>query len=517
MSEDVDERIARLERRAQRERDARGEAERLLKEKSLELYRANQTLARFTADLERRVEERTRELDVARERAIEIANQDQLTGLANRACFVRSLDDSIRKAGADGGRFALFMMDLDRFKEINDTLGHEAGDVFLKRVARRLRIAAGGRATVARLGGDEFAVIAPAHGGYGGWTALALGLADVVRRPVSYRGHKLETTGSVGIAVYPQDAGDARDLQRYADLALYRSKATRATHTFYDAEMGRELDERHALGGELAGAIRSGDVEAWFQPVVDGASQEVVSVEALARWNHPVRGLVRPAVFLGLAEERGLMGELFEAMMRSACPPARRWIAAGLARSLSVNVSPSQFKLGRVADEVTRLLAELDFPPDALTIEITEEVLMNDLDRAREQLTRIEALGVRIALDDFGVGYSNIGYLRQLPVHTIKLDRSLSADLLSEPKARSVVGVIVDLARALDLDLIAEGVEDEAQALWLAQVGCRRLQGYLFGKPMTADVFEREFVLPGLLAPSLRKGASEIEPPRLSA
>lgn len=211
------------------------------------------------------------------------------------------------------------------------------------------------------------------------------------------------------------------------------------------------------------------------------------------------------------------MGELFEAMMRSACPPARRWIAAGLARSLSVNVSPSQFKLGRVADEVTRLLTELDFPPDALTIEITEEVLMNDLDRAREQLTRIEALGVRIALDDFGVGYSNIGYLRQLPVHTIKLDRSLSADLLSEPKARSVVGVIVDLARALDLDLIAEGVEDEAQALWLAQVGCRRLQGYLFGKPMTADAFEREFVLPGLLAPSLRKGASEIEPPRLSA
>lgn len=506
--ENLLERLARLERCADRDRLARDEAERLLEEKTLEL-------SRFAAELERRVEERTRELDDARERAIHMANRDQLTGVANRACFVRTLDDSIQQAGEARARFALFMMDLDRFKDINDTLGHEAGDVFLKRVARRLRIVAGGQATVARLGGDEFAVIAPAHGGHGGWTALALRLAEAVSRPVRYLGNRLETTGSIGISIFPDDATEARDLQRYADLALYRSKTARATHTFYDAEMGRELDERHALGGELAGAIEAGDIEAWFQPVVDAASQAVVSVEALARWRHPTRGLVRPAVFLGLAEERGLMDRLFETMMRSACPPARRWIEAGLARSLSINVSPSQFRLGRVAEDVTRLLVELEFPPEALTIEITEEVLMNDLDRAREQLSRLETLGVRISLDDFGVGYSNIGYLRQLPVHTIKLDRSLSADLLSEPKARRVVGVIVELARALDLDLIAEGVEDEAQALWLAQAGCRLLQGYLFGRPMTAAAFEREFVLPALLAPSLRPSAGEVD--RLSA
>ena len=481
--------VARLLRRAEREKAARAEAERLLEEKSLELFKANVMLSRFAVELEQRVEERTRELDEARERAIAIANHDQLTALANRASFARALDESIAHATATGGRFAVFLLDLDRFKEINDTLGHEAGDTFLKRVAVRLIATAGDGALVARLGGDEFAIIAPARAN--GWSELAGALTEAVHRPVRYRGRRLEATGSIGIAVFPDDAATPGELQRHADMALYRSKALRATHTFYDAEMGRELEERHTLGGELAEAIRSGDVEAWFQPVVDASTRAVVSVEALARWRHPKRGLISPGVFLGLAEERGLMHDLFERMMRSACPPARRWIAAGITRSLSINVSPSQFKVGRLDEDVARLLRELDFQPQHLVIEITEEVLMHDLDRARDQLKRLEALGVRIALDDFGVGYSNIGSLRQLPFHALKLDRSLSADLLTERKARSILGALVELARALGLQLIAEGVEDEEQAAWLAQIGCRRLQGYLFGKPMTAGGFER--------------------------
>lgn len=489
--DEIAQRIARLERRAEREKAARGEAERLLEEKSLELYHANLMLTQFAAELERRVEERTGELEQARERAMAAANQDQLTGLANRVRFIRTLDESIVEASAKGGRFALFLMDLDRFKEINDTLGHEAGDVFLQRAASRLRRVAGDRAMVARLGGDEFAVVAADRGDGSGWTELAIAMTDAIRRPVRHRGRKLEATGSLGVAIYPDDADNAGDLQRFADIALYRAKASRATHTFYDAEMGRELDERHALGGELADAIRLGHVEAWFQPVVDAASRRIVSVEALARWRHPSRGLIAPGVFLGLAEERGLMHDLFARMMRSACPQAKRWIASGITQSLSINVSPSQFRLGCVADEVIGLLRELDFPPEALTVEITEEVLMYDLDRARQQLGRLEALGVRLALDDFGVGYSNIGYLRQLPFHALKLDRSLSADLTSEAKVRSILGALVHLADALGLQLIAEGVEDEAQALWLAQVGCRRLQGYLFGRPVTAAGFER--------------------------
>lgn len=484
-------RLGRLERRVERERNARVEAETLLDAKSRELYEANRQLSCLAAALEARVEERTRELADARERALELADRDQLTGLANRACFGRVLDACIAGALASGERFALFLLDLDRFKDINDTLGHEAGDALLRHVAARLRTAPCEPDVIARLGGDEFALIVRTGGRAVDLHRAAETLIAALRVPVAYRDRALEASGSIGVAVFPNDADGASELQRYADIALYRAKLTRSTHALYEARMGRELEERHSLGSELSRAIRSGHIEAWFQPIVDGASGRIAGVEALARWIHPGRGLIGPGLFIGLAEERGLMRDLFAQMMRSACPPARRWIEAGAIRSLSVNVSPSQFKLGSVADEVMALLRELDLPPTAFTVEITEEVLMNDLDRARGQLERLAEQGVGIALDDFGVGYSNIGYLRQLPFHALKLDRSLIADVASEAKVRSILGAIVELARALNLKIVAEGVEEREQALWLARLGCRHLQGYLFGKPMPAADFER--------------------------
>ena len=492
LSTETTARLVRLEKRAERERSARLAAESLLEAKSLELYAANQLLSRLAADLEARVAERTRELATARERALELAERDQLTGLANRACFARVLDASIAGSRASGERFALMLIDLDRFKEINDALGHEAGDEFLRHVAAQLRGVSHGADIVARLGGDEFAVIIRTDGHPAELHRFADAMIAAVQVPVAYRDRALEASGSVGVAIFPDDATSAGELQRYADIALYRSKVARATHTLYDASMGHELEARQSLGAELFQAMRSGAIRAWFQPIVDGASSRAIGVEALARWRHPVRGFISPAQFLDLAEERGLMHDLFACMMRSACPPAKRWIAAGAIQSLSINVSPSQFKLGSLADDVLALLHELDFPPQRLTVEITEEVLMHDLDRARFQLDRLAEWGVRIALDDFGVGYSNIAYLRRLPIHKLKLDRSLTEDVTRESAARSILGALVELARALDLELVAEGVEDQGQALWLSHLGCRNLQGYLFGKPMDEAAFERE-------------------------
>jgi diguanylate cyclase (GGDEF)-like protein len=485
---DADERVRRLERRIARERSARAEAEALLEAKSRELYDLNQQLGRFAAELEGRVEERTRELACAREHALELAERDQLTGLANRTRFTRALEESIVASRRDGRRFALFLLDLDRFKDINDSLGHEAGDVFLQRTARRLRLIFGRDAVVARLGGDEFAALLPARPETD-LVRIGESVIRAVRRPLPHRGRSLEASCSIGIAVFPEDARSGSDLQRFADIALYRSKASRGVATRFDPAMSRAIEARHALGSDFVQAIRDGGIEPWFQPIVDGASCRTVGVEALARWTHPTLGFLSPAAFLGLAEERGLMHDLFAAMMRRACPLARTWIRAGRLDYLSINLSPSQFKLGSVADDVIALLAELDFPPQALTVEVTEEVLLNDLARARVQLERLAAHGVRIALDDFGIGYSNIGYLRQLPIQTLKLDRLLTQDVATEHKARSILSAIVQIARALDLHMVSEGVEDSSQALWLTHLGCRSLQGYLFGRPMPADAF----------------------------
>ena len=485
---DADERIRRLERRIARERSARAEAEALLEAKSRELYALNQQLARFAAELEARVDERTVELERARARALELAERDQLTGLANRARFARVLEEGIARSRREGERFALLLIDLDRFKEINDSLGHEAGDVFLQHAAYRLGRALGEGAVVARLGGDEFAAVVPVGPGTD-LPALGTAVIAALGVPVAYRDRVLEASGSIGIAVFPDDAQTGSDLQRFADIALYRSKATRSAATLFDAQMGRDIEARHALGADLGQAIRDGLIEPWFQPIVDGANCCPVGAEALARWVHPRLGFLGPGAFLGLAEERGLMHDLFAGMMRRACPPARAWIRAGAIRTLSINLSPSQFKLGAVADDVIALLRELDFPPEALTVEITEEVLLNDLDRARVQLERLAAHGVRVALDDFGIGYSNIGYLRQLPIQTLKLDRLLTVDVSTEHKARCILGAIVQIARALDLHMVAEGVEDSSQALWLTHLGCRNLQGYLFGRPMPQAEF----------------------------
>lgn len=474
----------RWERRVGRERRAREEAENLLEAKSRELYKANQALSAFAADLEARVQARTRELETAREQAVVLAERDQLTGLPNRMFFGRVLGDAISRAGKGGTRVGLLFIDVDGFKEINDTLGHAAGDSFLRDTAKRLSGLMRRGSSVARLGGDEFAVVVSYSGPLSDLEAIADRILAAVRLPSAYGHHILQASCSIGIATYPDDATEIADVQRFADLALYRSKSLgRACRTTFDATLRAGFEERHKLAADLRVAVGTDQIVPFFQPIVLGATGRMVGVEVLARWSHPVRGLLTPDTFMKLAEENGLIAELFADQLRRACVIAKGWVQDGIIEYLSINVSPSQFRSGALVDTVLKTIRAVDFNPAFLTVEITEELLLFDLDRARKQLEQLAVAGIRVSLDDFGAGYSNIAYLRRLPINTLKIDRLLTADVCSDEKARSVLKAVVEIARALDLMLVAEGVETQAQARCLVQLGCEYLQGYLYGKP----------------------------------
>lgn len=485
---------AKYERRLGRERRARNEAEDLLEAKSRELYDANQRLQSLAEQLEQRVTDRTRELALAQRQALALAERDQLTGIANRMIFARRIEEAIHEGHVGRRGFALLLIDLDNFKHVNDGFGHDVGDALLRHAADRIAAAIRRPDCVARLGGDEFATILVDCTCPADLAAIAARIITFVREPLRHRGHVVEASCSIGIAIYPDHATEAAELQRFADLALYKAKAAgRTTFAIFDDQLRREYDDRHAIGSDLKLAIEAGDVQPWFQPIVDARTSKLVGVEALARWRHPTRGLLPPATFLGIAEERGLTNELFVGMLRQTCRRTLDWVATGFINYVSVNVSPSQFHSGHLAEAIDMIVRAEDFPPSALTVEITEEVLLNDLGSARVQLEAVTRLGVSIALDDFGVGYSNIGYLRRLPLHQLKLDRILTADITEDFKARTILAAIIEIARTLDLGVVAEGIETAPQAEWLSHLGCDKLQGFYFGKAMEHDEFKRKF------------------------
>jgi diguanylate cyclase (GGDEF)-like protein len=484
--------IRRLERRAERERNARIAAEKLLEQKSRELYLANQQLKALAAGLEERVEERTRALADAHEQAVKLAEQDQLTGLANRACFVRMLCEAIDGWHAGNHKFALLLIDLDRFKEINDTVGHDAGDAFLQHAASHIKKAVRGHDVVARLGGDEFAVICNFVESARDVECVAERIMREFEKPLHFRNRILCASCSIGFAVFPDDAGNVTDLQRFADIALYRSKAGgRSAFTAFSRTMSEEVRRRQSLEHELRGAVKDGSIEPWFQPITEVITGTPVAAEVLARWRQPDGSVLQPAAFVNVLEECGLMRDLFRGILETSCATARPWIEDGRLEFVSVNVSPSQFKLGSLVEDVETILGETRFPHDALQLEITEDTLLSDLKAIGTQLEELKARGVRVALDDFGSGYSSISYLRHLPIQMIKLDRSLASDVVSDKRARAIVSAIHEIAKALGTGLLAEGVESEAQALMLGRSGCRYLQGYLFGRPAPAAEFEK--------------------------
>ncbi|MBI9114865.1 putative bifunctional diguanylate cyclase/phosphodiesterase [Sanguibacter suaedae] len=413
------------------------------------------------------------------------AATDPLTGLPNR----RSLSADARAELTDGRRRALLLLDLDRFKEVNDSLGHHVGDLMLVQVGARLRRHVGPSDLLARLGGDEFAMLLDDAG-----VAEALGLADAVHEAVAgtflVEDTAIHSSVSIGVALFPDDGRDLSTLLRKADIAMYRAKSTGTGVHVYDAVDDVDGAERLRVTEEIRTALTTDQLVLHYQPKVDLVDGRVRGVEALVRWQHPDRGLLPPVEFLGLVEELGLMRSLTDIVLRSALDQASRWRAAGRDLEVAVNLSASGLVDVDLPDRVDAILRERGLPPQVLQLEITEEFLMRDRERARSILARLRATGVQVALDDYGTGFSSLGYLRDLPLDELKLDRSFVAPMVDEPRAAAIVASTIGLAHSLGLRMVAEGIETREVFDALARLGCDQGQGYHMSRPVPAVELE---------------------------
>ena len=412
-----------------------------------------------------------------------LAHLDPLTGLPNRRNFAESLSARLADAGRRRGRIGLLMIDLDRFKPVNDTLGHAMGDALLKRVAARLASALREGDLLARLGGDEFAVLADVANSTEA-EALADRLIDVARRPYVIDGHVLEIGASAGIALGPDDGLTPDSLTQSADIALYAAKeAGRGTRRLFESEMTTRRQQRRALELDLRRAVVRGEFEVHYQPQVDATYGTFTGAEALLRWSHPERGHVPPSIFVPVAEELGLIGEIGEWVLRTACRDASLWPGQ---LSVAVNLSPVQLRDPGIVDTIVAILAETGFSPGRLELEITESALLQDDGTTIAALSALRAHGIRISMDDFGTGYSSLSYLSRFPFDKIKIDRSFIQLAPDDPNIASIVRAITTLGSRLGMEVTAEGVETDAQRRFIVGEGASQLQGYLISRPVPA-------------------------------
>jgi diguanylate cyclase (GGDEF)-like protein len=416
------------------------------------------------------------------------ANHDVLTELPNRKFLLESLDQVLAEADpGHGRRVGLFLLDLDRFKEVNDTLGHQMGDQLLCHVANRIKAALRPADMVARLGGDEFAVLLPSIPDAAGATDVARRIQAALAEPYEFEGVLLELEASIGIALYPDHGANVSQLQRSADVAMYLAKDERSGIEVYSADKDQNSTTRLGLLGSLRQGIDGGQLELHYQPKVALGSGAVVGVEALVRWRHPHRGLIFPDEFIPLAERSGLMHRLTAYVVDAALEQAARWWAVGLEIPVAVNVSARDLHGTLLAETVGRGLARHGLPASALRLELTERVLMSEPARVADTLGALERLGVQLSLDDFGTGYSSLVLLQRLPVSEIKIDRSFVQRLLTSADDTKIVRSIIDLAHALGIEAVAEGVETEEVWDLLDDLGCDSAQGWYASRPLPAD------------------------------
>ena len=407
------------------------------------------------------------------------SNSDPLTGLANREAFLPDVEGAIER----GATFAMMMVDLDHFKKVNDTLGHPVGDALLRKVSERLSTAIRKTDRVARLGGDEFAVLQFNSDQPAGAETLAKRIVELIGRPYVIDGHMIDIGASVGVALSGA-IGNSADLLKEADIALYRAKhAGRGCYCFFEQSMNAEMQERRALEIDLRRALAFRQFELHYQPQINLKTQRVTGLEALIRWRHPERGLVSPATFIPLAEETGMIIPIGEWVIRQACEHAANWASPV---PVAVNVSAKQLASGKLINTVASALAHSGLQPDRLEMEITESVIMANVDNCIATLHALRDLGIRISMDDFGTGYSSLSYLRSFPFHTIKIDQSFIRTMNCE-KSDGIIRAITAIGEHLGMTTIAEGVETAAQLDRVTDSGCGSAQGYLFSRPVPAD------------------------------
>jgi len=449
-------------------------------------------IALIISVLDLRMETRTallaNSLAAANKELAYLALHDNLTKLSNRVLLEDRLTQAIRTAEREKRRFALMFMDLDGFKAVNDVYGHHVGDLLLIDVAQRIGARVRQQDTVARVGGDEFVVLAyvddPEDAG-----TLADALLEVVREPFMAGGHELRVSTSIGIAIYPGDGGNQHDLLTNADAAMYHAKGLgRNAYSFFEPSMNADVHQQLQLVQDLRRAVERNELVLHYQPKFNAPNGPIMGVEALVRWQHPQRGLVPADEFIPLAEKTGLIVPLGAWVLDEACRQMAQWHREGrTAWTVAVNLSALQFGHAALIDTVRDTLARHVLDPRSLTLEITESTAMRDVDASLQILQQLDAMGVRISIDDFGTGYSSLLYLKRLPASELKIDRGFVRDLAHDTEDAAIVSAIVALGQTLNLRIVAEGVETAEQQAFLTRLGCHSLQGYLLGRPMTAE------------------------------
>ena len=449
--------------------------------------RSDDEIGQLAASFNRMAESRQR----SEEALQKLAQHDELTGLPNRNLFYRRLVEGMDHGGRADRRVAVHILDLDHFKDINDTLGHPSGDLLLRHVAERLKGCVRTTDTVARLGGDEFAIVQTNLQEYDGIPVLANRMIDTLAKPFDLEGERVHTGASIGITVFPYDGREAEQLLKNADLALYRAKQEgRNNYQLYDPEMNAEIHARKALEQDLRLALEGDELFLNYQPQLELESGRIVGAEALVRWRHKDRGMVPPGEFIPVAEQTGLIIPLTEVVLRQACRQTRIWQDAGLSWfKVTVNLSAMDFKRKDLIALVTGILEQSAVDPRWLELEITEGSVMSGDEKVIDTLQELKALGVALAIDDFGTGYSSMGYLKRFPVDRLKIDQSFVRDILTSKEDASITEAMISLGHSLGLRVIAEGVETQEQLEFLRAKGCDEAQGYCFSRPLDPDAF----------------------------
>ena len=420
-----------------------------------------------------------------------LAGFDELTGLANRTQFHRRLHQEIAVANRTGAQLAIFQLDLDRFKQINDTIGHMMGDHLLMKIACCLRECCREIDTVARLGGGEFAVIATHFNDHDSVEMMALKILANISEPLTIVGHTVHASASMCITLYPNDEDNFERLLANVDMAMYRAKTDGGnSYRFFDANLNGDIKRQRRLGREMSRALEGKEFFAHYQPLFDTKPGRVLSAEALARWRHPSEGFICPDEFIPIAESASLIDRLGERMLRTACIDCKAWQSQGLENiAVAVNVSPSQFRRSDIVGTVMRALRKSRLNPALLELELTEATVMQDFEEAANALQRLRNEGVRIAIDDFGTGYSSMTYLKYFPVDRLKIDQSFISGVEPESGDRAITRAIIRLASGLGIDVTAEEVENQAQLEFLRSKRCNSVQEYLLGRPATLSEF----------------------------